>query len=107
MKWFDNWFEKKCKQAWEAGQKRRMEEAEPTPTKAYGSKVATLSGSTGMLETKGMKFTVYKANGGHVIEHTEYDINTDRRSTGLHVIPADKDLGEGIAQILTFEMLKK
>jgi hypothetical protein len=59
------------------------------------------------LEQNGMNFTIYSANGGYVMEYSTYDHKTDRRDTALHIIPTDQDLGQGIAHIITFEMLRK
>jgi len=58
--------------------------------------------STHSIESRGMNFTVYRANGGHVIEHRMYDRKTDRSDSSLHIITDDKDLGEELAKIITF-----
>lgn len=54
----------------------------------------------------GMDFTVYRANGGTIIETRMYDKKTDRNSTGLHIITNDKNLGEEIAKIITYERIR-
>ena len=41
------------------------------------------------------------------MEYSTYDRNTDRSSSNLHIIPSDQDLGQGIAHIITLEMLRK
>jgi hypothetical protein len=58
------------------------------------------------LESRGMNFTVYQANGGNIIEYSHYDEKTDRHYHRLHIIPSDDDLGQGIAHIITLEMLR-
>lgn len=58
------------------------------------------------LGSRGMNFTVYKASGGFVIEHRVYDRKTDRNNNSLHIITDDKDLGEEIGKIITFESLR-
>lgn len=58
------------------------------------------------LESYGMNFTVYRANGGHIIEHRTYDKRTDRNNNSLHIITDDKDLGEEIGKIITFESIR-
>ena len=93
MKWFNKWFAKKCQQAWEDHRKQPVEE--------------TLSvGRSSKIESNGMNFTVYKASGGHIIEHRVYDRKTDRNNNSLHIITDDKDLGEEIGKIITFESLR-
>lgn len=58
------------------------------------------------LASHGMNFTVYRASGGHIIEHRVYDKKTDRNNNSLHIITDDKDLGEEIGKIITFESLR-
>lgn len=96
MKWFDRWFAKKCKQAWEEEKDLTLESA--------GSVVSLTSSST--IDSRGMNFTVYRANGGHIIEHRVYDRKTDRHDNSLHIITDDKDLGEEIGRIITYENLR-
>ena len=59
------------------------------------------------LDQHGMNFTIYSANGGYVMEYSMYDPRTDERNNALHIITSDQDLGQGIAHIITFEMLRK
>jgi len=54
-----------------------------------------------------MNFTIHSANGGYVMEYTAYDPRTDERNNALHIIASDQDLGQGIAHIITLEMLRK
>jgi hypothetical protein len=59
------------------------------------------------FRTEGLKFHIYPATGGYVMEYSTYDRSTDRSSSNLHIIPSDQDLGQGIAHIITLEMLRK
>jgi hypothetical protein len=97
MKFFRKWFAKKCRQAWEDA---RNDEAEMPISKAQ---LVTASRS---IDSNGMNFTVYRANGGHVIETRQYDRKRDNNDHSLHIITDDKDLGEEIGKIITFERLK-
>ena len=95
MNFFRKWFAKQCKQAWEDS--RNVIEAD-VPQKLV---------STGRsIDSNGMNFTVYRANGGHVIETRQYDRKRDSNDHSLHIITDDKDLGEEIGKIITFERLK-
>ena len=62
--------------------------------------------SSSRIESRGMNFSVYRANGGYVIEHRVYDRKTDRSDNSLHIITDEKDLGEEIAKIITFENIR-
>ena len=59
------------------------------------------------LDQHGMNFTIHSANGGYVMEYNTYDPRTDERNTALHLITSEQDLGQSIAHIITFEMLRK
>jgi hypothetical protein len=59
------------------------------------------------LDHNGMNFTIHSANGGYVMEYNTYDPRTDERNTALHLITSDQNLGQSIAHIITFEMLRK
>ena len=59
------------------------------------------------LDNRGMNFTIHMANGGYVLEYSTYNDKTDRHDNALHIINSDTDLGQGIAHIITLEMLRK
>jgi len=103
-----NWFKQKViswvREDWEKASKRAndgdlVEMNRPTS-------MGTVSRGR-RLDQHGMNFTIYSANGGYVMEYNTYDPKTDERSTALHIIHSDQDLGQGIAHIITFEMLRK
>lgn len=96
MKWFNKWFAKKCKQAWE---ERHDDPVREAPLAVTASRSIDSS-------SNGMNFTVYRANGGHVVETRKYDRKRDTNDHGLHIITDDKDLGEEIGRIITFEQLR-
>lgn len=69
-----------------------------------GSESIALSDSKeSNLQSNGTQFTVYKADGGFVVE-TSY---RDKRHHGMYVITEDQNFGERISQILTYETLKR
>jgi hypothetical protein len=72
-------------------------------------KRSRISGSVGprSFETRGMGFTVYQAVGGNILEYSSYDEKKDNYEHRLHIIPSEQDLGQGIAHIITYEMLRK
>ena len=58
------------------------------------------------LQSEGMRFQLYRASGGYVIETTQYDNRTDRRINKMYVITEDKDLGAELGKIITMEALR-
>lgn len=53
-----------------------------------------------------MNFSVSRANGGYVVQFSQYDKRTDRAEPKLHIVTDDKDLGEEIGKIISFESLR-
>jgi len=59
------------------------------------------------LESNGMRFQLYRATGGYVIEVRSYDEHKDCTITSMYVITDDNDLGEELGKIVTMECLKR
>ena len=74
-------------------------------TKTHRGRALISRGS--QLDNRGMNFTIHMANGGYVLEYSSYNEKTDRHDNTLHIITADNDLGQGIAHVITLEMLRK
>ena len=58
------------------------------------------------ISATGIRFEVYRANGGTVIETRRNDRRTGDSVFELHVISGDQDVGEEIGKIITMESLK-
>jgi hypothetical protein len=112
MKWFDNWFLKKARWAWnlphEADEEIGLVMSPNRATKAQrGLAISSRDRDSGELESRGVSFNLYTANGGHVVELRHYDEKSDRMKNSLHIVPHDKDLGEALNHIITYEALKR
>jgi hypothetical protein len=53
-----------------------------------------------------MNFSVYKANGGYIVEYRQYDRQRDRSDNKLHIVHEDQDLGRELSKIISFEALR-
>jgi hypothetical protein len=58
------------------------------------------------LSTEPMRLSIYRANGGTVVETRVYDRHKDRSQNQLHIISHDDDLGHSLAKIITMEALR-
>ena len=67
---------------------------------------ASVSGNNPELDSRGVRFTVYPARGGVVVETTSYDPKTDHSKVSLHVVPEDEELDVALANIITIETLR-
>lgn len=95
MKLLKKWFANMCREAWENAQK--IEQDVP-------ARLATVSERS--LATYGINFSVYRADGGFVVETRQYDRKRDENNISLHVITDDRDLGQEIGKIITYQNLR-
>ena len=58
------------------------------------------------LDSEGMRFTVFKASGGFVIETRTYDRRKDESNNKIYVITENQDLGAELGKIITMESLR-
>ena len=58
------------------------------------------------LSGTGIRFEVYRANGGTIVETRRPDRRTGESVYELHVITDTQDVGQAIGQIITMEALK-
>jgi hypothetical protein len=71
------------------------------PRKGIG---ITTDGET--LSTEPMRLSIYRANGGMIVETRVYDRQKDRSQNQLHIVGNDEDLGRSLAKIITMESLR-
>lgn len=114
MKWFDNWFAKKCKEAWESSRNEGAESDSPLVPRIRGSQPRNRVGlatagsmDNSELQSQSTTFRLYQANGGTVIELRHFNEVRENWESSLHVIPSGEDLGKAIEHIITYEALKR
>lgn len=98
MRWFNNWFRKKCEQAWEDARRERDTNS-AQPSRLVADESLNMDNS--------LRFNVLPAQGGTIIEIRNYDRKDDRNHTSTYVIPEGEDLSTSIAHIVSMELLKK
>ena len=76
-------------------------------SKSHRRGAALISRGSQLDSRGGLNFTIHMANGGYVLEYSTYNDKTDRHDNALHIINSDTDLGQGIAHIITLEILRK
>jgi hypothetical protein len=101
MKWLDNWILRRAKYL------RNRDDAQVSIDRAergigIGMKDSASIGSN----RHRMSFTVYRANGGMMVEYNRYDDRRDQHCCELHIVHPDQDLGAALSKIVTFESLK-
>ena len=54
-----------------------------------------------------IRFQLYHAHGGQIVEVKSYDEKTDINNVSLHIITPDENLGEALGKIITYESLQR
>ena len=98
MKWLDNWILKRAK---------HIRNREETITSIGRAEISIREGGPSIGSSRHrMNFTVYRANGGVLVEVNRYDERKDQHYCELHIVTPDEDLGASLGKIVTFEGLK-
>ena len=101
MRWLENWIYKCVNRA------RNRDEVCDVPTPVSNR---TLSGNVRVSSTYDdenvIRFTLYGANGGKIVEATSYDKKNDRERVHRYVVSEESDLSDTLAKIITMENLR-
>jgi len=101
MKWLDNWILRRAKHI------RSRDETIKSVNRIEGSLSSGNDDRLSIGSSKHrMSFTVYRANGGMMVEYNRYDERKDQHHCELHIVHPDQNLGDALAKIVTFESLK-
>lgn len=95
MKWFNKWFAKKCKQAWEES---RETDSIPSVKLSRGNDID--------YPDAGLNIQVKSAIGGKIVIFKHYDQRTDRHSYTTYIINSEENFTESLGKIITTESLK-
>jgi hypothetical protein len=101
MKWLDNWILRRAKRIRQRGETMVSIDREQTSIGLSMKDAANIGSSRHR-----MSFTVYRANGGMMVEYNRYDDRKDQHLCELHIVHPDENLGDALAKIVTFESLK-
>jgi hypothetical protein len=102
MQWFDKWFYKQTKKAWE---NKNIYEVEEKVHMGIGS---GMSIDRGRPEGDNrITFELSSAVGGKILNVRHYDDRKDRHESQTYVIPNGEDVGERVAKIVNLEMFKQ
>ena len=106
MKWFDRWFIKKFKLAWQ--HRDDAEEVDVYPSPKAGARRNNLAGlvNDDVESDTGLNITVRKAIGGKIITFRHYDHKTDRSSNKLYIVPDELDFERELGKMITLESMR-
>jgi len=99
-KLFNRWFLKKCQWAWEH---RSLESPQP---QMMGLN-ALSSAMQSQLAGHPMRFNIYRANGGMIIQVIQDSDRVEREQVNLYILNDSDNIGEELNKIIIMESLKK
>lgn len=109
MKWFDRWFYKKSREAWESRDRFDAEKQfiNEVRSKKMGTGQAVMGLQKGLPEGEDrINFELSSAVGGKILNVRKYDPRNDNHHTQTYVIPTGEDIGERVAKIINLEMFR-
>jgi hypothetical protein len=59
------------------------------------------------IRSEGMTFSVYRADGGFIVEYFEYEKKTGDRVATLHIVHEQDNLAEALDRIITLTALRR
>lgn len=75
----------------------------PAP-KSYG--IGAQSSNSSGVDINGLRFTVMSANGGCIVQLSQYDRKTDRTTYATYLITDEEDVAVRVGQIVSLELLR-
>jgi hypothetical protein len=104
MKWFDQWFVRKCKWAWENRDVIEQDITEQQTKRTIGMQlVSTEDSSWG----DGLRINVRKVIGGSVISFRTYDRIKDRSDERHYIITDEQDFNSELGKMITMESMRQ
>jgi len=101
MKWFDRWFARKCKWAWE---NRDEIVLDPSTVSAKSRSMIEIE-ETGWED--GLRINIKKMIGGSVISFRTYDRRNDRSESRHYIITDEQDFNTELSKIITMESMRQ
>lgn len=99
MKWFDRWFARKCKWAWETAQKNPDDPDRP--------EVRQLVEKSDAPWGDGLRINVKKVIGGSVVSFRTYDRVKDRSDERHYIITDEQEFDRELGKIITLESMRQ
>ena len=104
MKWFDRWFYRKAKWAWE--NKDEMESSIPINKVRGGLSGMQVAVADESWED-GLRINVKKVIGGFIVSFRNYDRRTDRHQDRHYIITDEQDFNKELGHMITMESMKQ
>ena len=103
MKWFDRWFIRKSKWAWENKHFCDSDSAYPSESIVVGRGIEDDPHDL----NDGLRINLKKVIGGSIVTFRHYDRKLDRNENKTYIITSEQDFNVELAKIITMESLRQ
>ena len=103
MRWFDQWFVRKCRWAWENKDIIEQEITDEQITRRLGVQLVAAEEGWG----DGLRINVRKVIGGSVISFRIYDRIKDRSDERHYIITDEQDFNSELGKMITMESMRQ
>ena len=97
--WFQRWFLKHSRQAWQNGKQDH-------DMNIYSTPPPRVTGHRDLNTRNSIDLSLIRADGGWIVQFTSYDDHHDRHNVYHHVIPDSEDFGPKLAEIVTLQCMR-
>lgn len=105
MKWFDRWFARKCRWAWENRNEQDITEEQAAKLSRKGHQLVSVSEDPDWGD--GLRIHINKVIGGYVVNFRVYDRHRDRSENRNYIITDEQDFERELGKIITLESMKQ
>lgn len=109
MKWFDRWFIRKSKWAWDNKHLLHKDYNSGMPDQLSSnsiSQVRAMDDDPHELND-GLRINLKKVIGGSLVTFKNYDRKTDRHENKTYIITSEQDFNVELAKIITMESMRQ
>ena len=103
MKWFDRWFVRKCRWAWDNRDIADIAEQPTAITKLAGRGIIEEDESW----EDSLRIAIKKVIGGYVVTFRVYDRRADRSESRNYIITGEQDFNTELGKIITMESMRQ
>jgi hypothetical protein len=104
MKWFDQWFVRKCRWAWD---NRDIADVAKSPRAMTSTKHLVFQEEDSSPWNDGLRINVKKMIGGYVVSFCYYDRIKDRSDDRNYIITDEQDFNAELGKMITMESMRQ
>ena len=104
MKWFDKWFIRKSKWAWD--NKHLIHDEKETVYYDSSAKIGQPISDDPHDLNDGLRICIKKVIGGSLVTFKTYDKKMDRSTDKTYIITSEQDFNAELAKIITLESMR-